>query len=205
MRYRDIIYMARTLSLLFNPFYLPIVGLIVLFTFTYLSLLPWGYKLFTLAMVYVFTIFMPTLLIRLYRSYHGWTPLELGAKERRVIPYLISFLCYFACYYTLMALHVPHVITGILMAALAVQIGCSIINMWWKISMHTAAVGGVAGALMAFAEVFSFNPVWWLCLVIIIAGLLGSSRMILRQHSLRQVTAGFLIGIIAAYLTITLT
>ena len=70
--------------------------------------------------------------------------------------------------------------------------------MWWKISAHMAAIGGVAGALFVFAEVFAFNPVWWLCLVFIVAGILGTCRMILRQHTLLQVVVGFWVGVICA-------
>ena len=36
---------ARVLSMLFHPFYLPIMGLIVLFTFSYMNIFPWAYKL----------------------------------------------------------------------------------------------------------------------------------------------------------------
>ena len=81
---------------------------------------------------------------------------------------------------------------------------CAIINSWWKISTHTAAIGGVAGGLFAFGEIFAFNPVGWLCLVLIIAGLLGTSRMILRQHTLSQVLSGFGVGLVTAALTILL-
>ena len=89
--------------------------------------------------------------------------------------------------------------SNILLAALVIQVVCAIINVWWKISTHTAAIGGFAGALMAFSILFTFNPLWWFCLILIIAGMVGSSRMILRQHSLSQVVAGFLVGAIASF------
>jgi membrane-associated phospholipid phosphatase len=90
------------------------------------------------------------------------------------------------------------------MAALIIQVLCALINVWWKISTHSAAIGGVAGALVAFALIFSFNPVWWLCVVIILAGMVGTSRIILRQHSLPQVVTGFLTGLVCAFYTIIL-
>lgn len=92
----------------------------------------------------------------------------------------------------------PHFMSSIIVAALLVQIVCALINLWWKISTHTAAIGGVGGALFAFAYYMGFNPVWWLCLVFIIAGVLGSCRMILRQHSLSQVVVGFWVGFFCA-------
>ena len=190
------------MSLLFTPFYLPFVGLAALFSFSYLSIFPWSYKLQVLTMVYLFTILMPTVMIHLYRRYQGWNLIELGHRERRMVPYVISILCYFTCVYLMSRLHMPHFMGAIVVAALLVQIVCALVNVWWKISTHTAAIGGVAGALFAFAEYLGFNPVWWLCLVFIVAGMVGTSRMILRQHSLAQVVSGFWVGFLCAAIAI---
>lgn len=117
-----------------------------------------------------------------------------------MVPYVISILSYFFCIYLMDLVHIPHFMSSILSAALFIQVVCALINVWWKISTHTAAVGGVAGALFIFGELFGFNPVWWLCLVILLAGILGSSRMILRQHTLAQVVVGFFVGVICSIL-----
>ena len=199
MKEKNIILAARVLSMVFTPFYLSLVGLIALFTFSYLSLMPWAYKLTVLILVYLFTILIPTLLIHFYRNYHGWTLIELGKKERRVVPYLLSIVSYFVCYYVMHRFNIPHFMSNILMAALIIQILCALINVWWKISTHTAAIGGVTGALQAFGVIFGFNPIGWTCLLLILAGMVGTSRMILRQHSLRQVCYGFMLGLIVAY------
>jgi len=199
-REKNIIYMARIVSMLFTPFYLPLMGLIILFTFSYLALLPVVYRLEIIAIVYLFTILLPTYIIHFYRKHQGWNLIEVGYRERRMVPYVISILCYLSCVWLLKSMNVFHFVSSILVAALLVQIVCAIINVWWKISTHTAAIGGVAGALFVFGEVFAFNPVWWLSLVFVLAGLLGTSRMILRQHSLLQVVAGFIVGLICSIL-----
>lgn len=201
-RQKQIILAARIISMLFTPFYLPILGLVVLFTFSYLSMFPWDYKLRVLLLTYLFTILLPTVLIHLYRRYQGWTLIELGHRERRMVPYAISILCYFTCIYIMERLHMPHFMSSIVVAALAVQMVCALINVWWKISIHTAAIGGVGGALFAFSAYLGFNPVWWLCVVILAAGVTGSCRMILRQHSLSQVVVGFWVGFLCAAVAI---
>jgi len=195
---KTIILTARVMSMVFTPFYLPLVGLIALFTLSYLSQMPWRYKFQVLTIVYLFTILLPTFLIHLYRRYQGWTLIQLGNKERRMVPYVISILCYFACTYWMDYQHIPHFMGNIVTAALFLQIVCALVNVWWKVSTHTAAIGGVAGALFVFGELFAFNPVWWLCLVIVLAGILGTSRMILRQHTLSQVVGGFFIGLVCS-------
>ena len=202
MREKHIILTARIMSMLFTPFYLPIVGMLALFIFSYMSMFPWAFKLQMLILVYFFTILLPTLLIHVYRRYQGWNLIELGHRERRMVPYIISILSYFTCFYAMNRLHIPFFIRSIVLAALMVQVVCALVNVWWKISTHTAAIGGVAGALFVFAEYFNFNPVWWLCTVIMLAGVLGTSRMILRQHTLAQVVAGFFVGFLCAALSI---
>lgn len=199
---KRLIIAARAVSLFFTPFYLPIVGMLVLFTFSFMSIFPTAYKLQVLAMVYFFTILMPTISIRLYRKYQGWTLIELGQRERRMVPYALSIASYFACYYLFHRLHMPHFIGSILLAALCVQMICALINVVWKISTHSAAIGAVGGALFAFAEYLAFNPIWWLCLVFLVGGIVGTCRMILRQHSLGQIVGGFWIGFFVAAIII---
>jgi membrane-associated phospholipid phosphatase len=170
--------------------------------FSYMSQMPWSYKFQLLTLVYLLTVVLPTLLIHFYRRHQGWSLIDLGQKERRAVPYVISILCYFLCIYLMEFFHIPHFMMAIVTAALFIQITCAMINVWWKISTHTAAIGGVAGSLFVFAEFFGFNPVGWLSLTFIVAGVLGTSRMILRQHSLAQVIAGFFVGIVCAIIGI---
>lgn len=202
MNVKTIILAARIISMLLTPFYLSVVGVLAIFSFSYLSMFPWQAKLSLVLLTYAFIVLIPSILIHLYRQYHGWTLFQLGHREKRMIPYVISILCYSLCLYIMDWLHLPHLLTAILTAALVIQILCAIINVWWKISTHTAAIGGVTGSLIGFSFLFSFNPMWWLCLVILLSGLVGSSRIILRQHSLSQVSMGYFLGIASSYLTI---
>ncbi|MBQ2060674.1 MAG: hypothetical protein II491_05320 [Prevotella sp.] len=204
MKEKNIILISRVVSMMFTPFYLPLVGLAALFFFSYLNTFPLYYILMVMGIVWLFTVLLPTRLIHLYRRYHGWTPIQLGVRERRMVPYVISILCYFICFYILSLRHTPHTITSILIAALAVQMLCAMTNVWWKVSTHSAAIGGVAGGLLSFSLIFNFNPVWWLCLVILLGGMVGTSRMILRQHTLPQVVVGFFVGLLCSAVTILL-
>ncbi len=199
MKEKNIILGARIMSMIFTPFYLPLVGLTALFMLSYMSHLPFRYKVTMLTVVYLFTIFLPSLLIRTYRYYQGWSSHEMGKKERRIVPYIISIVCYFGCFFLMEYLNTPRLMSIILVAALMIQMVCALVNVWWKISTHTAAIGGVAGALLAYSATFSFNPIWWLCLIFILAGMVGSARMILLQHSLSQVVGGFFVGLIVAF------
>lgn len=199
---KKIIIAARVVGIMFTPFYLPLLGMIALFFFSYLNMLPTAYKITSLVMIYLFTVLLPTYTIHLYRRYHGWSLIQMGQRDRRIIPYVISILCYFTCYYLMNIFNMPHFMGSILVAALIVQVFCAAVNIWWKVSTHASAIGGMTGGLLAFSLIFNFNPVWWLCLMIVLAGMVGSSRMILRQHSLAQVVAGYVMGVASGFVTI---
>ncbi len=194
--------LARAVSIIASPFYLSLVGMILLFWFSYLSLLPWRYKLFVVVVVYLFTILFPTLLIRLYSHNHGWQLFELVQKERRVVPYIISLVSYVACYFLLTALHVPHVICSILVIGILLLLVCAFINVWWKISTHAAAIGAVSGSIVVFSLLFGFYLLWWLCAALIVSGCVCSARLVLRLHTLPQVLVGYAVGFATAIVAV---
>ena len=68
---RTLVRAAHVISMIFTPFCLPVVGMLVLFIFSYLSLLPWGYKGMVLAIVCIFTMLMPVVLITIYSKLQG--------------------------------------------------------------------------------------------------------------------------------------
>ena len=122
---KGIILTARVISMAFTPFYLPTVGLVALFMFSYMNQMPWSYKFQLLTMVYLLTVVVPTVLIHFYRRHQGWSLIDLGQKERRAVPYVISILCYFLCIYLMEFLHIPHFMMTIVTAALFIQITCA--------------------------------------------------------------------------------
>jgi hypothetical protein len=189
---------SRVISGIFNPFIIPFGGFLVLFLFSYLRIMPFQYKLIVLAVVYCFTILMPMLTIFLFQKINGWGIKELSHREKRFIPYILTIMAYVFCLLMMYKLNLPRYMSGIILATLIAMVICIFINLKWKISEHMTGMGGVVGGLIAFSFLFNYNPVWWLCFFILIAGMLGTSRIILKQHTLGQVLSGFVVGVICA-------
>lgn len=199
---RTVIVAARLLSALFRPMYYSLVGFVILFTVTYMQILPWRYKLWVLCSTYIFTIGLPVLGIFLYRRLSGLTASQLRQRKARFWPYIISFVCYAVYLRIMFVMHLPRFMCGIVVGALFIQGVCLLFNLRWKVSMHAAGAGGIIGALVAYSVVFAFNPVPWLCVAVLLDGMVMTSRMILRQHTLWQVWTGTLVGIVCGYLGI---
>ena len=139
---KDALFMAaRIISAIFTPFMVPFVAFLLLFFFTYLRILPLQYKLTVLIMVYCFTILLPMLGIYLLQKINGWTLRELGKREKRFLPYLITIMSYTGCFLTMYRIHLPRYMSGIIIATLLCMVICTSINLKWKISTHMASCG----------------------------------------------------------------
>lgn len=189
---------ARVVSALFTPFSIPFVAFLILFIFSYLRIMPVAYKLVVLGVVCCFTILMPMLTIFLFRKINGFSPAEAAERKRRYVPFILTIISYLFCLYMMRRLNIPWYMTGIILAALVMMVICIVLNLRWKLSEHMAGAGAVVGGLVTFSELFGYNPVWWLCLFILIAGVLGTARIILRHHTTGEVMGGFAVGLVCS-------
>jgi membrane-associated phospholipid phosphatase len=67
---------------------------------------------------------------------------------------------------------------------------------YWKISMHMTGIGGLCGSLLLCSIIWPIDIRWMLAAVFLIAGIIGSSRLILNAHTPAQVSAGFFAGLL---------
>ncbi len=186
---------ARIISAIFTPFMAPLVAFMMLFSVSYLRILPIGYKLTVLSMVASFTVVLPMLGIFMFHKVNGWGIHELGKREKRFLPYGLTIMSYVACLLTMYRVHLPRYMSGIITATLICMLLCTAINLKWKISTHMASCGIIIGGLLSHSLIFQFNPTGWLCLFTLLAGMLGSARIIVKQHTLNEVAAGFFVGL----------
>lgn len=199
---RSFIKAAKIYSMVFSPFYAPFWAFVWLFLFSHLRLSPWSYKLYVLITVLMFTIVIPRITINIFRRINKWTHWQLSHREHRSIPYFITIVSYIACVMIFMNQNQAQFMRGILIATLVSGLTCAVLNIWWKISTHMAGMGGLLGAIIAFGYLFYFNPLPMMCVLLFMSGLMGTSRMALRQHSLSQVIIGFFIGLVYALIFI---
>ena len=189
---KTMLQVARVTSMVFTPFSIPFLSFLVLFLFSYLRIMPMVYKL----------ILTPTITIFLFRKINGFARQELGERKKRFVPILLTIISYVFCLLMMRRLNLPWYMTGIILASLVVSIICIAVNLRWKLSEHMAGIGGVIGGLVSFSALFGYNPVGWLCLFILIAGVLGSARIILGHHTLGEVISGFTVGLVCALLVL---
>lgn len=199
---KTLIRVARMVSAIFTPFSIPFLAFLILFLFSYLSIMPIQYKLIVLGIVYCFTIMIPVLTIFIFKKINGFSAQELGERKKRYVPFFLTITSYVFCLLMMNRLNIPWYMSGIILAALIMMVICIVVNLKWKLSEHMAGAGAVIGGLVAFSALFGYNPVWWLCLFILVAGVLGTARIILGHHTLGEVMGGFAVGFICSLMVL---
>lgn len=196
---RTLIVVAKVVSMVFRPIYYPLLCTCILFTLTPLNLLPLGHKLIELAVMFIFTLALPSFLCIMYRRTRHIEYADMRRRTNRLVPYCIFIVCYMGYLYLMHQASVPYIQISVIIVALLIQIVCTILCVWWKVSVHAAGAGAIISAVAVYGAVFQFNPLPWMSIAIILAGMVGTSRMLLRQHSLAQVLVGTFIGVCCGF------
>ena len=194
---------SRMTSVIFHPLLMPTWGFLLLSSSGfYFSLLPWSVKKFLLLIVFVFTCLLPALSIWLL-SLNPKFDIKMEKNTDRIVPLLISSVFYYLGYLILKRLPVFPIYNLFLIGSVLVQIALVVVSLKWKISVHLAAIGGLIGCFVGLSFRLQQNPVLILTFLILAAGLVASSRLILLKHTNSQVYAGFTLGFVILTLIVS--
>jgi membrane-associated phospholipid phosphatase len=64
-----------------------------------------------------------------------------------------------------------------------------------KISLHTTAISGLLGFLIYFSYFYKINLIILLAVLFALSGIIGSSRLKLKAHNLKEVSLGYVVGL----------
>jgi hypothetical protein len=70
------------------------------------------------------------------------------------------------------------------------------INIKYKISAHMAGIGGLLGALISLSYLLKFDMTYYYIGIVLVAGILASSRLKLNEHKPSQLYTGFTLGLL---------
>jgi hypothetical protein len=197
--------LAKTISAVFHPFLMLIYGMLIMFYApTILGYLPNSVKKILFFIILINNILIPISLLPYFRYRNIITSWSISERKERVLPLITSSLFYSVTVYILYKFHIPVFIKSFVLSSALLVITMTIINFWWKISIHSVA----AGALIALVVVLSYKmrtPLLLLMIAAILsAGLLMTSRLYLNSHRPAEVWSGFFLGVAGSALPMIL-
>ncbi|WP_430973120.1 phosphatase PAP2 family protein [Sunxiuqinia rutila] len=193
---------AQLLSLLFHPLLIPTYGFLLLMNSDfYFAMLSFEAKKLLLLIIFMSTFLLPLISLGIL-SFNKRFNLKMDKSTDRVIPLLFTAVYFYMGYFYLGKLQVYPIYRIFMLSTILIIILLLLISMKWKISAHMAGIGGLIGAVLALSFRLGMNSSFLLIGLISMAGLIGSSRLLLNKHNPIQIYAGFFLGFAINYLVI---
>ncbi len=164
----------------------------------YFSMLSWEAKRFILMVVFFTTSILPMLTVSILALNQRFD-INMNKSTDRIIPALASSVFYYLGFVLLGRVSIFPVLKLYMLASILVIVALLIISFKWKISIHMAALGSLAGTFFALSFRKGMNPVYALLIIILISGLVGTARLALKKHDIWQIVAGYFLGFLILY------
>ncbi len=191
---------AHVISTIFQPLLMPTYGVMLLFVYTYFGVIYTRQFWLIISPIFLFSFVIPAILIFMLFRMGIISDLSLTKRRERFYPYLITLLSYTAMMIFYYRMNMPKWFLLMIAASIAIMVVAIVITLWWKISAHMFGIGGLVGGAMSVSYfVERSNPYYLFMGLFILAGLIGTSRLILKRHTLPQVIAGFLLGFLLSF------
>ena len=192
---------ARFFSSILSPLLMPTYGIFLVLWVSILCYLPLGTRMVVLLVVFGITCILPMIVIAVLHNIKFIEDKRLVNRRERWLPYLAALLCYVGAGLYLTHIHMQQWAVVFVWGGAVACVVSLVVNFKWKISAHMAGIGGVLAFLVRLRMdgLAAFNIYWLVCAIIILAGILGTSRIYMNRHTFWQVVAGFANGYICVY------
>jgi len=188
---------AKIISVIFHPVFMPLYGLILIFStptiYSYISL-PAKKMLFLIVLIN--NIVLPLILLVILKSKKFILSWEMENRKERLLPLFFATILYAITSYVIIKYPVPIFIKTYFVGIFFVAATLTVINNWWKISIHAAASGAITALMLMLSFRMYHITILPLAVTIAVAGLILSSRLKLNSHTPAQAWFGFLLGLI---------
>ena len=199
-------YVAHLLSYVLHPLFIPtyfFLFLMQVLPFEFVGISEWQLKMRLFSVAWL-TAFFPAFAVFLLWRLKLSDSIFLRTQKERIIPYVITMFFYWWMYYlsrnfTDQPIALKFFYLGIFVAS---AIGMTV-NNFIKVSLHAMGIAGLTMAVILVSIFYPVNNAVWVLLVILLTALVISARLIVSDHTKKELIVGLFIGVftqVAAYL-----
>ena len=194
--------LARFISVVFHPLFIPLYCVLIIFNSPVYIIyqLNIDAKYAVCAVVAVFTLVLPAVSTVMLLKMDGIKSLKMNSQEERKLPFIMSAIFYATAYFSLQQVGIPKLITNAILGATISLVILFLANFKQKTSAHMVGIGGLLGIVYTLSEIYIVGISQFLFPAIILAGLVGYSRLRLEAHQPIEIYFGLIIGFLSEYL-----
>ena|SRR6516165_760988 len=159
-------------------------------------------RVFRFLSVFTCTCFFPA-----FAVFIGWRlklirSIRMDTIRDRLIPYAITMIFYWWVWIVFKNLPDSPVVTvRFLLGSFLAICGGWMCNIFFKISMHGIAAGGLLMFFILFALSDTYGSGLYLSVAVLICGIVCTSRLIASDHSPFELYTGLLVGLLAEFIS----
>lgn len=200
IRSRGLRVVAKIISYLFHPIFIPVYVLIFLMrSQPYLFAGVAGLKkTFTIIQFGVMYAFFPVVTALLLKALGFIDSIYMKTQRDRIIPYVICMIYYFWVWYVIKNQNIyPGELVQFSLAIFITSILGLMSNSYMKVSMHAMAMGNVVAFVLLLAKDGNLDSGSYISTALFITGLVCTARLIVSDHTNKEIYTGLFIGIIS--------
>ncbi|MEJ7626671.1 MAG: hypothetical protein WKF35_07410 [Ferruginibacter sp.] len=193
---------AGSFSIIFHPLFIPV------YVISFLAFIhPYAFTGFSdqerkqsILIVILNIVLFPLISVLLLKAVGFIDSIYLRTKKDRIIPYMACGIFFFWAYTVFKQQpHYPLLLTSFIFGIFLASSAGLMANIYFKISMHAIGMGGWLGFFLVIFRQNSIHMAWPLALVILLTGLVCTSRLLISDHSTKEIYTGLLAGIITQF------
>lgn len=168
--------------------------------------------------VFLSTFFIPAFAVAMLRFTGLIKSLEMHTRQERIGPYIITGIFYLWMFKNFHSnAQIPTAFTCFMLGATIGLFIAFFINIFSKISIHAVGMGGLLGMVVITMVLFSYdtftinstivgtieiNMSTILFSTILLAGIVGTARLLLEAHEPLDLYGGYLVGFLAQFIAL---
>ncbi|MFZ4769583.1 MAG: hypothetical protein ACOYLO_05335 [Ferruginibacter sp.] len=191
---------AILLSYVFHPVFIPLYAVLFLVYVhpSYFSGFADANKLRTIFILIQNAVFYPLFCIVLLKGVGFIDSLFLRTKKDRIIPYIACGIFFFWTFLVFKQQNVyPRILPSFMLGVFLASSAALIANIYFKISMHAIGLGGWLGLFLVIANTNTMLMTWPIAAVLLITGLVCTARLIVSDHTVKEIYTGLFLGLLA--------
>jgi membrane-associated phospholipid phosphatase len=130
---------------------------------------------------------------------------QMENRRERYVPLVVSFVLNIFCYYLIRRITIPQMYYSFILSSLIAVLVTMLITLRYKISIHMVGAGGLVALIGFLAFHLKVDLQFYLVISLVLAGITGTARLILKAHTPDQIYTGFLTGFSVVLLTLALS
>lgn len=188
---------SRIISFILHPLLIPSIATLILLLRPniYPIVLPGNLKIWFISLIFTFTFIIPSAAVLLLLKLNKIYSIELNNRTERTVPLLISSISYWALLFIMKPAGIPPVFLYVLYSASFALLAGLLINLVYKISLHSLGWGALAAMLISISIRMGIPLLPLIISSVILSGVVGYARLKENAHNQTQVYLGYFAGV----------